>query len=74
MNVYVNTRMRFILDTMQAFKTGFASSSPTLTSLRALALNSADILFPLKNRITQLATGDAGDLPEICQAVRHMKH
>lgn len=63
-----------ILDTMQAFKTGFASSSPTFTSLRALALNSADKLFPLKSMISQLATGDAGDLPEICQAARHMKH
>ncbi len=63
-----------ILDAMQAFKTGFASSSPTLTSLRALALNSANKLFPLKNRISQLATGDAGDLPEICQAARYMKH
>ncbi len=63
-----------VLDTMQAFKTGFASSSPTLTSLRALALNSADKLFPLKTRISQLATGDAGDLPGICQTARHMKH
>jgi 2-octaprenylphenol hydroxylase len=63
-----------VLDAMQAFKTGFASSSTTLTSLRALALNSADKLFLLKNIISQLATGDAGDLPEICQAARYIKH
>lgn len=56
-----------ILDTMQAFKTGFASHSPALTSLRALAMNNANKLPPLKAIICRMATGDVGDLPKICR-------
>ena len=56
-----------ILDTMQAFKSGFASHSPGLTSLRELALNSANQFQPLKTLITQLATGNRGDLPQVCK-------
>ena len=56
-----------VLSAMQAFKSGFASSSPAVTSLRALAMNSADRMWPLKSLISQLATGDMGDLPRICR-------
>jgi len=56
-----------ILDAMAAFKTGFGSHSPALSSIRALALNSADRLPILKTLITQLATGSSGDLAKICQ-------
>ncbi len=56
-----------ILDTMAAFKAGFASRSPGLTSLRAMALNSVNHSPILKTGITRLATGISGDLPKICQ-------
>jgi 2-octaprenylphenol hydroxylase len=59
-----------ILNSMQAFKSGFAARSPGLTSLRALALNSADKLQPLKTLISELATGNAGDLPKVCRPGR----
>jgi 2-octaprenylphenol hydroxylase len=62
-----------ILDTMQAFKTGFASQSPLLTSLRAAALNQADSWRPIKTLISQFATGDMGDLPKICRP-GHLHH
>lgn len=55
------------LDAMQAFKSGFASQTPALTALRAIALNSADRLSPLKILISELATGTRGDLADICK-------
>ncbi len=55
-----------ILDTMAAFKSGFASRSPGIRALRALALNSADKLPLLKTEITRFATGTRGDLPKVC--------
>ena len=59
-----------ILDSMQAFKSGFASTSSGIISLRELALNTANNIAPLKQRLTQLATGIRGDLPAICQTRR----
>lgn len=56
-----------ILNAMQAFKSGFASQTPALTALRAIAMNSADQFSPLKILITELATGTRGDLAEICK-------
>ncbi len=55
------------LNAMQAFKSGFASQAPGLIALRAIALNSADRLSPLKTLISELATGTRGDLAEICK-------
>lgn len=59
-----------ILDAMQAFKTGFGSDSPLLTTLRALAFRAADNTPPLKQLIVRLATGLSGDLPRVCAATR----
>jgi 2-octaprenylphenol hydroxylase len=56
-----------ILDTRAAFKAGFASRSPGLTSLRAAALNSANHFPAVKTEITRLATGISGDLPRVCR-------
>ena len=56
-----------ILDTMAAFKTGFASREPGLTALRAMALNHANHSGILKTGITRLASGISGDLPKVCQ-------
>jgi len=56
-----------MLDVMQGFKSGFASTAPGLRSLRALAMNSANRLVPAKALLSELATGNRGDLPVICQ-------
>jgi 2-octaprenylphenol hydroxylase len=55
------------LDSMAAFKAGFASRSPGLTSLRAMALNSVNLSPIIKTGITRMATGISGDLPKVCQ-------
>lgn len=55
------------LNAMQAFKSGFASQTSALTTLRAIALNSADQISPVKTLISELATGTRGDLAEICK-------
>ncbi len=56
-----------ILQAMQAFKSGFASRSPTVSALRAFALNRADRIAPVKSIISRLATGTGGDLAELSQ-------
>jgi 2-octaprenylphenol hydroxylase len=56
-----------MLNVMQAFKSGFASASPGIRSLRALAMNSANRFVPAKALLSELATGNRGDLPEICR-------
>lgn len=56
-----------MLDVMQGFKTGFASTAPGLRSLRALAMNSANRFTPAKALLSDFAIGNRGDLPAICQ-------
>jgi len=56
-----------MLDVMQGFKAGFASTDPGVRSLRALAMNSANRFVPAKALLSELATGTRGDLPDICR-------
>lgn len=57
------------LQAMQTFKSGFSSQAEGLITLRAIAINSADQLSPLKTMISELATGTRGDLAEICKHI-----
>lgn len=56
-----------VLSAMHLFKTGFGNQTPTASTLRSFALNSANHIAPIKSVLSKSATGISGDLPKICQ-------
>ncbi len=52
---------------MEAFHRGFSSDFMPLKFLRGLALNTADLITPIKRRMIQEAMGTVGQLPKLAQ-------
>ena len=59
---------QLVLDAMYAIKTGFAKQPGPLSALRSMGMNAIDKLPIIKSRMTRIAMGLEGDLPQVAKA------
>ena len=59
---------QLVLDAMYAIKTGFAKQPEPLYALRSMGMNALDKLPMIKSRMTRIAMGLEGDLPQVAKA------